>query len=313
MKNNEIKNFVLAQIKSIKEQNEKTAENNLKFAMQNEEFKNLYSEYRSLGIQKTRLEFLQKDTKEVSEKLKQVKTQLEGVLKKLKLNSKDFNPKYSCEICLDTAEANGGYCKCFYKRLNEQLIKNLGANVNPLHTFKNADFSIFDDSENMQKLYKKIEDWCENLENIKFKTLVLCGNPGVGKTFLTECICNNLISKNLVVNYYSSFALNDLFSKYHSSFYQNRAGLLDGVLDCDVLIIDDFGAEPKTKSTEEYFYSVLNERLVKNKNTIISTNLMPMQILDKYGERTFSRLNNKATSVMFKIENKDLRLKKKEL
>ena len=87
--------------------------------------------------------------------------------------------------------------------------------------------------------------------------------------------------------------------------------MLDGVLESDVLIIDDFGSEPKTKATEEYFYAILNERLVKNKHTIISTNLLPMQILDKYGERTFSRLNNKASSVMLKIENKDLRLKRK--
>lgn len=311
MKNNEIKSLVLKQIKLLKQQNESIAEDNLKAALQNENFKNLYSEYRSLNIHLARNKVLEKDSSEVLQQIKEVKIKLEKVLKELNIDSKSFKPKYSCSVCCDNGEVDGKYCKCFYKLLNEQLIKNLGANVNPTHTFENADFCIFDNSEQIKKLYKKVQDWCENLNESKCKTLVLSGNPGVGKTFLTECICNNLINKNLVVNYYSSFALNDLFSKYHSSFYQNRAGLLDGVLECDVLIIDDFGSEPKTKSTEEYFYSVLNERLVKNKHTIISTNLMPMQILDKYGERTFSRLNNKATSVMLKIDNSDLRLKKK--
>ena len=311
MKNNEIKSLVLKQIKLLKQQNENVAENNLKFALQNEQFKTLYSEYRGLNIQKSKCEVLGKDNSQILQQIKDVKNKIENLLKQLNIDSKSFKPKYSCSICCDTGEVDGKYCKCFYKKLNEQLIKNLGANVSPVHTFDNADFSIFDNSQQIKKLYKKVEDWCENLKDSKCKTLVLSGNPGVGKTYLTECICNSLINKNLVVNYYSSFALNDLFSKYHSSFYQNRAGLLDGVLECDVLIIDDFGSEPKTKSTEEYFYSVLNERLVKNKHTIISTNLMPMQILDKYGERTFSRLNNKATSVMFKIDNSDLRLKKK--
>lgn len=311
MKNNEIKSLVLKQIKLLKQQNESAAENNLKVALQNETFKELYSEYRGLNIQLAKCEVLGKDSSKILQQIKEIKAKIQKVLKQLNIDSKAFKPKYSCTLCSDTGEVDGKYCKCFYKLLNEQLIKNLGANVNSTHTFENADFNLFDNSEQIKKLYKKVEEWCEKLNESKIKTVVLSGNPGVGKTYLTECICNNLINKNLVVNYYSSFALNDLFSKYHSSFYQNRAGLLDGVLECDVLIIDDFGSEPKTKSTEEYFYSVLNERLVKNKHTIISTNLMPMQILDKYGERTFSRLNNKASSVMLKIENSDLRLKKK--
>ena len=162
----------------------------------------------------------------------------------------------------------------------------------------------------IKKLYSKVENWCKNLKNSSIKTMLLVGSTGVGKTYLTECICNELINKNNVVNYYTSFALNDLFYKYHTSFSQNRVGLLDGVMNCDVLIIDDFGSEPKLKSTEEYFYALFNERLTKNLTTIITTNLNPLQIMDNYGERTFSRLNNKKSCVMFSLNNKDLRLKK---
>ncbi|MBQ3047912.1 MAG: ATP-binding protein [Clostridia bacterium] len=311
MKNSEVKKFVLEQIKNVKIQNENIAEENLKKALFNEEFKNAYSLYKSLNIKKTKLNVLGEDTKQIDGELNAAKDKLQSVIKKLKLSTKDFKPNYSCKICSDSGEVGGEYCTCYYKKLNEQLLKNLGANVDSAHNFENADFSIFDNSEQIKKLYKKVEEWCDNLSQSKCKTLVLSGDPGVGKTYLTECICNKLINKNLVVNYYSSFALNDLFYKYHTAFYQNKAGLLDGVLESDILIIDDFGSEPKTKATEEYFYAILNERLVKNKHTIISTNLLPMQILDKYGERTFSRLNNKASSVMIKIENKDLRLKRK--
>ena len=64
------------------------------------------------------------------------------------------------------------------------------------------------------------------------------------------------------------------------------------------------------KNTEEYFYLLFNERLSKNKSTIITTNLSLEQLLARYGERTFSRLCNKANSLMIKIQNKDLRLKR---
>jgi len=222
MKNNEVKNFVFAQIKNLKLQNEKVAEDNLKKALSNLEFKNAYSLYKSLNIQKTKLQVLNKDTKQIDKDLKQAKVDLENILVKLNLTVKDFKPNYTCKFCGDTGEVNGEYCKCFYKMLNEQLIKNLGANVNSNHTFENADFSIFDNSEQIQKLYKKVEDWCDNLKQSKCKTLVLSGDPGVGKTYLTECICNKLINKNLVVNYYSSFALNDLFYKYHTAFIKTR-------------------------------------------------------------------------------------------
>ena len=102
-----------------------------------------------------------------------------------------------------------------------------------------------------------------------------------------------------------------MFLKYRTSFNENKAGLLDGVLNCDVLIIDDLGSEPNIKNTEEYFYSLFNERLSKNKSTVITTNLNLNQLLLRYGERTFSRLCNKANSLSIKVVNTDLRLKKK--
>lgn len=222
----------------------------------------------------------------------------------------DLLPKYSCKKCKDTALIGTEFCECYYKKINQEIINNLGVNVDKSHTFENAKFDLFDNPENIKKMYEKLQSWCENLEKSKYKNLLLCGDTGVGKTYLVESICNNLIQKNNVVNYYTAFALNDLFLKYRSSFYENRVGILDGVLECDVLIIDDLGAEPNMKNTEEYFYLLFNERLSKNKSTIITTNLSLEQLLARYGERTFSRLCNKANSLMIKIQNKDLRLKR---
>ena len=65
------------------------------------------------------------------------------------------------------------------------------------------------------------------------------------------------------------------------------------------------------KNNEEYFYSVFNERLANHKSTIISTNLTPMQLLERYGERIFSRLTQKTNSLLIQINNSDLRMKRK--
>ena len=310
MKNKEIKNKVLKDIKQLKLQAEAVANKNLESAMQNESFKNLYLKIKTLNFNIAKKEFLNQPTTEDKNALTKVKKELEQTLEKIGIKKEDLIPKYNCKKCKDTGLNGTEFCECYYKKINQEIINNLGVNVDKRHTFSNANFELFSNPEQIKKDYETIKSWCENLEKSKYKNLLLCGDTGVGKTYLVESICNNLIQKNNVVNYYTAFALNDLFLKYRSSFYENRAGILDGVLECDVLIIDDLGAEPNMKNTEEYFYLLFNERLSKNKSTIITTNLSLEQLLARYGERTFSRLCNKANSLMIKIQNKDLRLKR---
>ena len=311
MKNSELKNKVLREIKLSKLQAEAAADKNLEKAMEIDDFKNLYLKIKSLNFDIAKKEFLNQSTAKDKEELKLAKKEMEKVLVKNNISAKSLTPNYSCSKCKDTALIGEDFCDCFYKKFNKAIINNLGVNVDNSHTFKNANFELFDKPEEIKKMYEKLESWCENLQKSKYKNLLLSGAPGVGKTYLVESICNNLISKNIIVNYYTAFALNDLFLKYRTSFNENKAGLLDGVLNCDVLIIDDLGSEPNIKNTEEYFYSLFNERLSKNKSTIITTNLNLEQLLLRYGERTFSRLCNKANSLLIKVVNTDLRLKKK--
>lgn len=311
MKNTQLKNKVLSQIKQSKLKAEAQADLNLQNAMKNEQFKTLYLQIKALNFDIVKKEFLNINTFEDKKLIKEKQNNLNALLNKMNLTNADFEPHYSCDKCGDTGLKDDKFCECFYQKLNKEVINNLGINVDRLHTFENADFKLFDNPTQVEKIYSKISDWCDSLQNTKYKNLMLSGAPGVGKTFLVESICNKLINKNVYVNYYTSFALCDLFLKYRTSFSENKAGLLDGVLNCDVLIIDDFGSEPSIKNTEEYFYLIFNERLAKNKSTILTTNLSLEQILARYGERTFSRLCNKANSILIKIDNSDLRLKRK--
>ena len=166
---------------------------------------------------------------------------------------------------------------------------------------------------NGKKMFEKISHWCETFGTSKYKNLLLTGTTGVGKTYLVESICNKLLSKNISVMFLTAFALNNLFLKFHTTFDSSKSSILEQVLGCDVLIIDDLGSEPKYKNvTEEYMYLVTNERLSKNQSTIITTNLGLEGVLSRYGERTFSRLCNKQNSIILKIENSDIRLKRKK-
>ena len=77
-----------------------------------------------------------------------------------------------------------------------------------------------------------------------------------------------------------------------------------------VLIIDDLGVEPILNNiTLNYFYTILNERMIANKSTIINSNLMPNEVLDRYGERIFSRIMNKKCGLVLEYKGEDRRIK----
>ena len=116
--------------------------------------------------------------------------------------------------------------------------------------------------------------------------------------------------KKTVINWF--FAKNNDFLKLHTSKEQkDKISYMDKYLAPDVLIIDDLGSEPTYKNvTKEYFYLLLNQRGLDQKITLISTNLLPSNLSDRYGERCFSRIINKAHNLFLKIENDDLRFRK---
>ena len=193
------------------------------------------------------------------------------------------------------------------------LFNNSDIKNKKLPEFKDINFSVFgtDVVSEMKNLYKKLEDYSANLINAQKKIITLIGNTGVGKTYLAECTVNNAINNSFYTVYTTAFALGNEMLSYHLADLNNKKTILSKFLNCDFLVIDDLGSEPKYNNvTEEYLYLIINERLNKNKNTLITTNLDLEQIRNNYGERIFSRIANQNKCAIIKLQGKDLRLKK---
>ncbi len=62
--------------------------------------------------------------------------------------------------------------------------------------------------------------------------------------------------------------------------------------------------------TAEYLFVVINERIAKNKQTIISTNLSLADLRDRYDERLFSRLVDQSVTFVAQLTGKDKRIVK---
>ena len=161
------------------------------------------------------------------------------------------------------------------------------------------------------KLKQFMQNWVDNTSNDKKHLITISGDTGVGKTYLTECTATYALKKGYLVSLLSSFGMNNLFLKYISSKNEEKTTTFDSLMDPELLIIDDLGAEPIIKNvTIEYLYLIISERLSANKSTIITTNLGPEIIRDRYGERIFSRLFNKKESFNALIIGNDLRINK---
>ena len=312
MNKSQITQKAKAKIAQNKQNAETIASQNLAKAKQNVAFDTNARNIDNLEFQIAKKEFNGEDTKTENELLKVLKKERVQLLKTLNMQESDFIPQYTCKKCNDTGIADGKYCSCLDMEINNLLTEGLGLNIDKTHTFKSCSQKFLEDN-NLAKEYKTLNTWVDKFPTSKYKNFVFVGPAGGGKTYLTECIANALIDKQVVVNFVTAFNLNNLMLKYHTTFDESKDNILEGYINCPVLIIDDLGTEPVLKNvTKEYLYLILNERIINDRSTIITTNLSPDGIIDRYGERIFSRLFNKQNCLKINFEKGDLRIKLKK-
>ncbi|MDM8534426.1 ATP-binding protein [Clostridiaceae bacterium HSG29] len=212
--------------------------------------------------------------------------------------------KYDCNLCNDTGFLkNGQRCKC----LKQKIISNYYEMSNLQHkldveNFKNFNLNIFSDKiiegrkksqkENIREILSKTESFATSFNSNKVKNLLFYGPTGQGKTYLCNCIANSLINKGHLVIYQTAFKLIEIIenARFNKNNFSNKDENYQMLFSSDLLIIDDLGTEFINTFTNVEIFNIINTRLNQNKKTIISTNLSPIQIKEKYSDRISSRL-----------------------
>ena len=131
------------------------------------------------------------------------------------------------------------------------------------------------------------------------------GETGLGKTFLTNCIAKALLDRGKIVIYQTSFKLLEILEDLRFNNDTKDRTKYNLLFEADLLIIDDLGTEMTNTFTNSEIFNIINSRLLSNKKTIVSTNLSPKEMMDRYDDRIFSRLFSKFTVLHF--YGKDLR------
>jgi len=170
--------------------------------------------------------------------------------------------------------------------------------------------SISPPSPEHKIIYNALSGYCKDFPNISNANIIFSGATGTGKTFMTNIISDNLKNSGFKVEYTTAFGMVKAFQNYIQTFGRDSSQI-DNFLECDLLIIDDLGTEPIIKNiTQEHIYNIVNERLVNERPFIITTNLDPDAIKEKYDQRIASRILSKETSRVIEVKCKDLRINK---
>ncbi len=265
------------------------------------EFCSLYNDYTRKNIEYLKSKYEQEDV-ELKHQVQDIKQKLEKYLSDRNIDKSRLNPKYECPICNDTGVVGGRICNCFLSELNKKISLSSSSQTG----FKA--FDLCDESKlnsNDKKAYAIVKTWCTKYPLVTKRNINIIGGAGTGKTFMLECVANEMLNRNYIVIYKTAFELNELARLYHIGKSYDFADLLSA----DVVLIDDLGTEPMLKNiTVEYLYNLINTRQVHNLPTFISTNLSLENILSRYDERIFSRLANKNLSLNINLTSADKRL-----
>ena len=225
----------------------------------------------------------------------------------------------ACPLCGDTGYRNGEVCRClrvyYVEEQRKELSKLLDLGGQSFDTFDTEWYSDLREAgktksarEHMERVYDTCVEYAHNFGK-KPANLLLFGRPGLGKTHLSAAIAREVSGKGFSVVYDTA---GHIFERFEAQkFGRDEAQQdVDRVLRCDLLILDDLGTELTTAFVQSALYQILNARLLEKKSTIVSTNLMPEALAQRYTEQIASRIQGEYQLLPFVGE--DIRKLKKD-
>lgn len=225
-----------------------------------------------------------------------------------------LEPEYDCPLCRDTGYIDNRKCHC----LKQKTISLLYEQSNIKETLSHENFSCLSYSyyqgEDLERFRQSVTACQSFIQNFpEGRNLFFYGSVGAGKTFLSNCVAKELIEKGNLVLYFSASGLIDMLSgnSFSEKSRENLYSVGQDLYNCDLLVVDDLGTEYTNAYVVSQLFSCINERLLRKKSTLISTNLSLEDLRNKYSERIFSRITSNYD--MYKITGPDIRMYRKTM
>lgn len=254
------------------------------------------------------------------EQLAALRARKRELMRELSLPDDYFEPVYECKDCKDTGYINGAPCHCFtqkaidlvYTRSNlRDILQRENFDTLTLDYYSDGDVNPATGLTSLataRAAVKICRGFVKHFDDT-FSNLYFYGDTGTGKTFLSNCVAKALLDSGHSVVYFTAFQLFDTLGKGVFDKDADAIGAHRNIFECDLLIIDDLGTELANSFTTSQLFLCINERILRKKSTVISTNLDMNRLADIYSERVLSRILSCYTVI--KLFGDDIRLKKR--
>lgn len=208
---------------------------------------------------------------------------------------------YECTACGDTGFVGTKMCACFRRALTLRGYESAGvARLIATQSFGTFSLDYYKhDPEaytRMKHNFEAAQSFAQDFSPKNGPSLLFLGGTGLGKTHLSSAIAKTVIDRGFDVLYDSAM---HVFSAFENARFHDGADDTDRYLTVELLILDDLGTELGGTFTTACLYDIINTRLVRGLPTVMSTNLSPKELTDRYGERIASRLFGEYTPLVF--------------
>lgn len=186
-----------------------------------------------------------------------------------------------CQNC-DDGQALAGEVRALIHAKKQALLDKLVAASGLTELMKSQTFQTFltrSDLE-LESALAQVMDAASG-----FRSIILIGDPGTGKSHLAAAYLNYAISQGRTGVFVS---LIDLMSSLRMTVSSNEPGqdwdtLLQRFIEADILVLDDLGQEKATPKVIEVLFHLLNSRVSRQKPTVVTSNYKLKQLMDNYG------------------------------
>ena len=169
-----------------------------------------------------------------------------------------------------------------------------------------------------QKAFQRCRKYCQipdqALEN--GYGMYIYGDSGTGKTHLTACMCNELMSQMHQCLFTNFFEISKLIRSTWNGNADSES-VIRRICDVDFLFLDDLGTEMVTKNGEDNWlqgqvFDIINKRYNNKKPTIFSSNYSMNELIADRGlmKKTVDRIGEMSTA-MIKLTGESYRRKGK--
>jgi len=186
-------------------------------------------------------------------------------------------------------------CDCWRASMVDGLLRD--ARIQP--RYDRCDLATFEpDTDTRRNAYRKAMRFVDAFPVVD-RGLLLRGPQGVGKTHLAVGILKEVIRTKGARGYFYETRefLRIIRDTYNRSVSETEMSVLSPVLNADLLVLDDLGAERTSEWVQETLGLVVNTRYNAKRPTIFTTNLVdsadstdPSTFIFQLGARTRSRL-----------------------